>query len=171
VFDSPTSKNRFSCLFQWEAIFLINFTDNQYLAKHYIHYILTESTCNFNRRLDRAETSWSIVLPSILKIWKAINNAYTDVGSRTTIYQASNLLSVCAHLHKRQTLSLCEEPSNKACVHEHNLSEVKGLVQVKRALTIAAAGQHTNALTKSISSLVARWQCMRVTPMELHRKL
>ena len=70
------------------------------------------------------------------------NSQEAGLCSGTTIYQANNLLSVCAHFHKRQTLPLCEEPTNEACVHPHNLSEVKGQEQAKRALTVAAAGQH-----------------------------
>lgn len=70
------------------------------------------------------------------------NGREAGLCANTTIYQASNLLSVCAHLHKRQTLSLCEEPDTDTCVNYHDLSEVKGQQQAKRALTIAAAGQH-----------------------------
>jgi magnesium chelatase family protein len=60
-----------------------------------------------------------------------------------TIYAADNLLDVCAHLSGKQAL-----PQQAALPHSEtpmlaDYSEVKGQLRAKRALELAAAGQHS----------------------------
>ncbi len=62
----------------------------------------------------------------------------------TTSYYARSLLTVCAHLHSREQMPRCaaNEPAPASTTQNHDLSDVRGQQQAKRALTIAAAGSH-----------------------------
>jgi len=60
-----------------------------------------------------------------------------------TVYPARSLLEVCAHLAGRMPLARCTaRPAVNGCRHP-DLLEVKGQLQAKRALEIAAAGGHS----------------------------
>ena len=59
------------------------------------------------------------------------------------LFPASHLTEVVAHLAKQQAL-MCYQPSLQQSIETYpDLNEVKGQIQGKRALTIAAAGGHS----------------------------
>lgn len=58
------------------------------------------------------------------------------------VYLADNLLSVCAHLHGRQPLTLAQHTPWIRTDFDTSLAEIKGQESAKRALEIAAAGGH-----------------------------
>ena len=56
---------------------------------------------------------------------------------------ARSLLQVCAWLHGQETLELAQTtPHSVQADSRDDLSEVKGQAQARRALEIAAAGEH-----------------------------
>ncbi len=64
--------------------------------------------------------------------------------SEAAIQPARHLLEICAHLHGQQALPFAEAPSQiKAPPNYPDLSEVYGQHQARRALEIAAAGNHS----------------------------
>lgn len=60
-----------------------------------------------------------------------------------TIYAASSLLDVCAHLSGKQALPPPQPPPDLASTPWPDYQEVKGQLRARRALEIAAAGQHS----------------------------
>ncbi len=65
---------------------------------------------------------------------------------QATVYPARSLLEVCAHLTGRaslSSLSLSDRKQSEHAVVARDLNEVRGQHQAKRALEIAAAGQHS----------------------------
>ena len=60
------------------------------------------------------------------------------------VHPAKNLLAVCAHLAGRDTLSRCPVVESSPEWREHpDLSDVRGQSLAKRALQVAAAGEHS----------------------------
>lgn len=59
------------------------------------------------------------------------------------VYHADNLKQVCDYLRGEGTLPRCEYRANTQALVCHDMNEVKGQLQAKRALEIAAAGRHS----------------------------
>jgi len=88
-----------------------------------------------------ARSGRSFVLPTQ-------NAAEAALVKEATIYSATSLLQLCAHLQGSEPLhpyqATIDEPSLSAgSAHQNNMSDVKGQSQAKRALEIAAAGGHS----------------------------
>lgn len=73
----------------------------------------------------------------------ASNANEAALASDTTVYAARNLLQLCAHLHKRDSIVPHQVSlSHSTPIEYPDLDEVRGQYQARRALEIAAAGQH-----------------------------
>ncbi len=87
-----------------------------------------------------ARSGRSFVLPTQ-------NAAEAALVKEATIYSATSLLQLCAHLQGREPLhpyqaTINESPSSAGNTYQ-NIGDVKGQSQAKRALEIAAAGGHS----------------------------
>jgi len=71
-----------------------------------------------------------------------INASEAALCRNTQILTASNLLSVCAHLHKREPLSAPHKPVIHEAFYPIDMCDVKGQPQARRALELAASGGH-----------------------------
>lgn len=70
----------------------------------------------------------------------AAEAALTELGES---FAARHLLDVCAHLHGQQRIVPTEKPMFERKADVSDLSEVRGQSMARRALEIAAAGQHS----------------------------
>lgn len=75
-------------------------------------------------------------------ILPAANETEASLCKSTDIYLASTLLEVCAHLHGRCTLPSPKQKVAPTVIHKKDLNEIKGQLQARRALEIAACGGH-----------------------------
>ncbi|WP_339669034.1 YifB family Mg chelatase-like AAA ATPase [Dasania marina] len=73
----------------------------------------------------------------------AANADEAALAEQSTVFSASNLLQLCAHLHQREQLSPhVRSVQQLPPINYPDLSDIKGQQQARRALEIAAAGQH-----------------------------
>ncbi|MCW8918348.1 MAG: YifB family Mg chelatase-like AAA ATPase [Gammaproteobacteria bacterium] len=86
--------------------------------------------------LQSREAGRTLVLP-------AQNGAEAALISGATVQPAHHLLEICAHLHGQQPLPFAEPPPVTASPDYPDLAEVYGQHQARRALEIAAAGNHS----------------------------
>ncbi len=70
----------------------------------------------------------------------AAEAALTEQGES---YAAKNLLAVCGHLHQQTPLSLTQLQQSRPQPDYADLSDVRGQASARRALEIAAAGNHS----------------------------
>lgn len=72
------------------------------------------------------------------------NSTEAALVRKAQVLPAKHLLEVCAHLKGDQLLQRCVLPESAIQQHSHlNLAEVRGQVQARRALEVAAAGRHS----------------------------
>jgi magnesium chelatase family protein len=92
------------------------------------------------------------VLPMVLAAYKSNrqlivpeqNSHEAALVPKAHVFKAAHLLEVCAHLQNSKILPACEaNPFDKKKKNQFDMSDVKGQIQAKRALEIAAAGQHS----------------------------
>lgn len=82
-----------------------------------------------------AEQQRSLIIPKV-------NASEAALCRNTEVFMASNLLQVCAHLHGREALPKPMKQSLYEPSYDKDLTEVKGQLQARRALEIAATGGH-----------------------------
>ncbi len=76
-------------------------------------------------------------------ILPAENGAEAALISEAAILPARHLLEICAHLHGQQALPFAEPLAMPPAPHYPDLADVYGQHQARRALEIAAAGNHS----------------------------
>jgi len=76
-------------------------------------------------------------------ILPAVNASEAALINDSKSYGAHHLLEVCAHLHGQQHLNLAQKTVSALQTDYSDLADVRGQAHARRALEIAAAGQHS----------------------------
>jgi magnesium chelatase family protein len=76
-------------------------------------------------------------------ILPAVNANEAALINDAKSYGAHHLLEVCAHLHGQQHLNLAQKTVSALQTNYSDLADVRGQAHARRALEIAAAGQHS----------------------------